>query len=328
MAEATERGALPRLDGSWEKPGRNPAIGSLIIVLVLGSIYFLAGNLAVLGVFAARFLSSAIGSGPQALLEAMGGRSGGDFAENMRSFYAENRIWILAVTDVCQFSIFLLAGLLVSKRSFSSDVASYSGYRRAPIAGILVGLAGAILILPVVDAISRFTDSFFPTFSRYNELNAELYRWNGPVEAAMVFFSVALTPAVCEEAIFRGIFQRGLQRRLAFPWSFVCSGIVFAIFHQSALSTPALVPVGMLLGFLYWAYDSIWVGMALHAAYNGIILIVSSKAVDVSAIMDGNYFRWPIWIAGACGLAILCFLTGRRALARKGGMPIDGGALA
>lgn len=311
------------LDGGWERPGRNPAIGSLIIVLVLGSIYFVAGNAAVIAVFAAKAIAGLARTGT---VDFLGGAAGSaDFAENLKAVYAANRVWILAVTAAFQYLVFLIAGLAVSKRSFSSDVAAYMGFRRVPVAGLFAGLACAALVLPVVDAISRLTDALFPVFSRYSSLNAELYRWNGPFEAAFVFFSISLTPAICEETVFRGLLQRGLQRRMGFPWSFVCSGIVFAVFHQSALSTPALIPVGILLGFLYWAFDSLWAGIAMHAAYNGAILLVSNEAVDLSFMMDGDYFRWPVWIAGAVGLAALCFLIGKRALAAKGGAPGDGG---
>jgi membrane protease YdiL (CAAX protease family) len=316
--------SLPRLDGSWEKSGRNPALASVIIVLTLGSLYFLAGNLASVAVMAAR----AWGSAAAGNFSGFGGMfsPGGDFLENMKRSYAENRGWILALTSVCQFAIFLGAGFGLSKKWFSSDVAAYSGYSKASARDIILGVAAAVLVLPVVDSISRVTDSFFPTFTKLGEATAVLYQWDSPIGAVFTFFCISATPAICEEAFFRGVFQRGLQRKLRFPWSFLVSGVVFAFYHQSALSIPALIPVGVLLGFLYWSFDSIWPGMALHATYNGLILLLSNQALPLPAFMaNGNYFSWPVWAAGVLGLAGLCVYVGAEALKRKGRAALDGG---
>jgi len=321
---------LPRLNGSWEKVGRNPAIASLIIVLVLGSIYFMAGNVASIGIIVARAVIAARKGGVAQFMGGLGNSpSSGDWLESLRKSYAENRTWILALTDACQYIFFLLAGSLLVRKWFSTDLAKYSRYTRPSPFGILAGVAGAILILPVVDAISWVVDSFFPSLTKFNEVASALYQWDTPLEAAFVFFSISITPAICEEFIFRGVFQRGLQRRLRFPWSFICSGTVFAIFHQSPLATPALIPVGILLGFLYWAFDSIWAGMAMHATYNGIILLLTNKALPLPGFMEnGNYLSWPVWITGACGLALLCYAVGKRGLTMKGKAARDDGLLA
>ncbi len=322
---------LSQLDGSWERAERNPALGVIILVLLLGSLYYLLGNLSSLIIMVIKALPSLgkQGSDYREFLRAFAPNlGGGDYLENLKETYARNRTLILGVTVCSQFLLFLAPSLYFGRRWFSSQVASYMGYRRAPLFGVVAGLAAAILVLPLVDAISRLTDSLFPQFTKLNEAAAVLYRWDSPLEAIFVFFSISITPAICEEALFRGIFQRGLQRRLAFPWSFIVSGITFAFFHQSALSLAALIPVGILLGFLYWAYDSIWVGMALHALYNGaILLLVNGRLVLPSILMDGDYFSPPVWIISSLALGALCVLIARAALKRRGKNPQDGGTI-
>jgi len=92
------------------------------------------------------------------------------------------------------------------------------------------------------------------------------------------------------------------------------------------LATPALIPVGILLGFLYWAFDSIWAGMAMHATYNGIILLLTNKSLRLPSFLgNGNYLSYPVWILGACGLALLCYAVGKRSLRKKGTAASDGG---
>jgi membrane protease YdiL (CAAX protease family) len=312
--------SLPVLDGSWEKPGRNPALGSLIIVIVFGSLYFLLGNISVTAGMLARML-------PGLLTGRGAASSASNLAETIRSFYADNRDWILIVTDACQWLLLFLAGLIAIRRSFSRNVWTYAGYASAPAGMILLGALGAVLILPAADLVSRLTDAAFPSLKEWESASASLYSWSSPAEAVLVFLSISLTPAVCEELLFRGLFQRGLQRRLAFPWSAIVSGTVFALYHQSPMGLPALVPVGLFLGILYWASGSIWPGMAFHAIYNALVLLLVNDVLPLpSWISSGDYLAWPTYALGIPGLILVGALLCRIGLARNGSRPADGGS--
>jgi membrane protease YdiL (CAAX protease family) len=307
-----------RLDGKFERDGRNPVIGALLLVFMLGALYFLLGNLVELTAIFAKGLLAGPGGEPGGSFSLFGpGAMDGNFLDNLEDFYRDNRVLVLGVTVFFQFAVFLGCGLALTRKWLSSTTGPYLRYNR--VRGLVWGLLAAFLILPVVDCVSWVTYRFFPLYSQVAAAEGALYRWDSPLEAFLIVFAVSITPAICEEALFRGVLQRTLARKLAFPWSFVVSGVIFAFYHQSALSLPALIPVGMLLGFLYWSFDSIWPGMICHATYNGMILLFANYPQALPRILSaGDYFRPWVWGAGAIALAAFCLAVGARALSRKG----------
>ncbi len=303
------------LDGSRSREGVEPGITATIIVLVLGSLYFLIGNLGAVGFIAARVFREL----------AAGGGAGFDaavLAESLQGFIAENRLWLLAFQDACQWGIFLAWAYAWTRKSLSRKVAAYARYDAAPAGMIALGVVVALVLIPGLDPISRAIDALLPAYRRLSEASAALYAWTNPAEAAAVVFSISLTPAVCEEFVFRGVYQRSLERSLPFPWHFIVSGAVFALFHQSPLGLLSLIPVGIFLGLLYWASGSIWPGMAFHAAYNGLILILVNETLPLpSWIVSGDYFSWPATAAGAAASIALFFLLVRSGRARSAARP-------
>jgi membrane protease YdiL (CAAX protease family) len=306
------------MDGTWERPGRSPAIGSAIIVLVLGSLYFVIGNLGSAVIIMGRLLSTLSSRGLS--LTGSGGTAGiKGIADYFRGFYAENRAWILILTDACQWGILFGWGMAWTKKGFTRRVAAYARYDTFPAPMILAGILGALLIVPAFDVISRATDRLFPSLREWSAASAALYAWGSPAEAALVFGSICLTPAVCEEFLFRGVFQRGLERGLPFPWHFILSGTVFALYHQSPLGLFSLIPVGVFLGLLYWASSSIWPGMVFHALYNALILLLVNGKIPLPAwAVSGDYFSWPVWAVCALGTLALSAFILRAGLRRRG----------
>jgi len=300
------------MDGSWERKGVQPGISATIIVMVLGSLYFLVGNLGAVGFIAAKVFREFAATGGS-------GFGAAELAESLRGFIADNRLWLLAFQDACQWGFFLAWAYAWTRKSLTRKVAAYARYDAAPVGMIALGVIGAAALIPGLDPISRAIDALLPFYRRLNEASVALYSWTNPVEAAVVVFSISVTPAVCEEFVFRGIYQRSLERSLPFPWHFIVSGAVFALFHQSPLGLFSLIPVGIFLGLLYWASGSIWPGMAFHAAYNGLILLLVNETLPLpSWFVSGDYFSWPAAAAGAAASIALFVLLVRSGRARSG----------
>jgi membrane protease YdiL (CAAX protease family) len=210
---------------------------------------------------------------------------------------------LLGFTVVFQFLVFLWLSSAVAKRWFASDVKGYMGYRRASPAGIAIGALLGVLAVPPVTEFAKFLDRAFPWLERFQGAESSLFSASSPLEWALLMFSIAVTPAICEEAIFRGILQRTLQRRWGFPASALVSGLIFSLFHQSPLGALPLFGIGFILGTLYWACDSIWPGMVMHGTYNALILAGSNGALP-SGIASGDQ-GWEASLAGLSGLAVV-----------------------
>ncbi len=103
---------------------------------------------------------------------------------------------------------------------------------------------------------------------------AELLVMRSPMELLYVWLVVALTPAVCEEAVFRGVTQSAFERGLRPRWALLLTSAAFALFHMYPTQLVPLAAIGLLLGALVWRSGSIWTGIAGHLANNTFAVLV------------------------------------------------------
>ncbi len=111
-------------------------------------------------------------------------------------------------------------------------------------------LAPLMQLRPEWYASMGFHEVAFPLTARY---------------LALVFACVLVAP-LAEELMFRGFLMNLWIPRWGVWGASIASSIVFGLFHrQNALYAGVL---GFVLALVYLKYDSLWPGIALHAAYN------------------------------------------------------------
>jgi uncharacterized protein len=194
----------------------------------------------------------------------------------------------LSLTAFFQYALFLVFPILIIKKWHTQQISEYFRYDHLHIPGILLSVLGVVFIIPAVFIISQFFFSFFPVFEKLSEISEPLLKTGSLAETLFVLFVISITPAVCEEAIFRGYFQRTLQRKIPFPWHFIISGFVFALFHQQPLSLLSLFLVGVYLGYIYYCYSSIYVSMAAHCIYNAIVIFIYNSENPPAFLFTGE----------------------------------------
>jgi hypothetical protein len=94
----------------------------------------------------------------------------------------------------------------------------------------------------------------------------------------ITFLSVAVIAPLTEEIFFRGFLYAGLRTRVGMPKAMLISTLFFTALH---FSVDAFIPIFVLGLFLAWVYEktgSLYPGILLHAANNGIALIVLALA--------------------------------------------------
>ena len=121
---------------------------------------------------------------------------------------------------------------------------------------------------------------------------------------------VALTPALCEELLFRGYVQSRLTRVFPPVLGILFSSIVFAAFHMDPVHVIAVVPLGLFLGWLTWQSGSLFPAILAHFANN----LVSVVATIIAPASDTNTFSLPvleftlaILLFGCIGIAATSF---------------------
>jgi membrane protease YdiL (CAAX protease family) len=100
--------------------------------------------------------------------------------------------------------------------------------------------------------------------------------WDSSRAGAFVAFFLVVTflaPAV-EELTYRGL---GIS--LLLPWGSMpaigVTGVLFGAAHGLLIALPVLTIFGLVVGWLRVRTDSVYPGMALHSAFNGIALIAA-----------------------------------------------------
>ncbi len=89
-----------------------------------------------------------------------------------------------------------------------------------------------------------------------------------PIEFAFVALVVAVTPAVCEELLFRGLVQYNLSKAINYKLGFIITGVVFAMYHANPFSFIPLVALGIYFGYLVYRSESIFLAILAHFINN------------------------------------------------------------
>jgi len=159
------------------------------------------------------------------------------------------------------------------------------------------------------------------------ELVEHMRRVITPAEGAGAFavamFLTALTPAICEEALFRGPILRGLRARFSAWGAAVLTGILFGLIHGSVWRFLPTATLGFALSAIALAADSIVPAMIAHFANNAcIIALASAGADDADAPMNAT-LRLALIAIGSLGLAAGAALLARAHRMRAIGEPSE-----
>ncbi len=290
------------MSGVWEREGRNPLVGAFLLVLVIGGVYFLVQSLVLNGVI---LIDSARRGSP---------------AVDVFSRYQ----WlILGVLTFTQYGLLLIVPLILIRGWHTQNIKAYLTMDRFHLPAVLLTTIGAVTLLPLVDLLARYLYSLVPGLESVDTGMGSLLTADSIGGRFFIYFAIAVTPAICEETLFRAYFQRTLERRLRPPWHFLISGTLFALFHQQVLTLPSLVLVGIYLSYMYYAFRSPWTTVAAHFAYNGIQVFLLNYNRPIPGVLEESGFTTLAVLAGT-GVSIVAVLIAAILYSRS---TADGGAL-
>jgi sodium transport system permease protein len=184
----------------------------------------------------------------------------------------------------------------------------------------VTALAGALLIgLSAWLVVGLLAEWILPAPKEVVEsLRRAIAPTDGGRGAVLTLFLMALTPAVCEEALFRGPILRGLRTRLSPVGTAILTGLLFGIYHLDPWRLLPTAILGVALSGIALASDSILPAMLAHFVNNTcLILLARAHADDTDALATST--KLLLGTLGAVVLAIGIRLM-RRAAKTRGGM--------
>ncbi|MHB1193294.1 MAG: CPBP family glutamic-type intramembrane protease [Longimicrobiales bacterium] len=214
-----------------------------------------------------------------------------------------------------EWLLLLLPALLFVRTGGYDSAATFQLRRPAPKA-----LAAGVLLVggatPVAWAIGWVQGFVLPVPPELEEAMRNLVTAHTPGRLAWLLLAVALTPALCEEAVFRGVLLSSTRHLPAWR-AVLLNGVVFGAFHLSFESPVRFLPTAWLGIVIAWAVlrsGSVWTGVLMHLLNNATIVLLAS-APSVSGLVTDPDAPPPLWLVamGMLSLAAGAELLGGEA---------------
>jgi uncharacterized protein len=164
-------------------------------------------------------------------------------------------------------------------------------------------LVKAMELIPFKDMDSAFIREMLRTQETAEVAYKTFLNFNTVPGFLLVFFLMAVMPAVGEELVFRGLIQNIFMK--SYGNAHLAIGFTafwFAIIHAQLTNLPALFFMGLILGYIYFWTGSLWVPVVAHLFNNGFIVILAGlhKIGIISYDVQGaESFPWYVSLAGS-----------------------------
>ncbi|MGJ5817303.1 ABC transporter permease subunit/CPBP intramembrane protease [Paludibaculum fermentans] len=212
------------------------------------------------------------------------------------------RYGLPTVLIVMQFGFFLLPCLALVRLKGYDFVETFSlrlPSLRASAACILIGLsawtvAGGLLVrlLPPPESLQKAMERLLLLDDK-----------PAPLWQALVL--VGLIPALCEEALFRGLILSGFRRLGMWP-AILATSLLFGLAHASIYRLLPTFALGVAFGYAVWKTRSLAAGIICHALNNGLMAVLarSKDIIEELGLSGSKYIPWTI-IGAGCVVMVL-----------------------
>lgn len=120
-------------------------------------------------------------------------------------------------------------------------------------------------LIPLPGSVQQFFDQFQKAIQQTYSV---LITAHSPFEFLFVLLVVGITPAICEEMLFRGLVQGNFELSMSRRKAIIVTGIIFGLYHVDIVTFVALCSLGIYLSYLVSVSESIIVPMAAHFTNN------------------------------------------------------------
>lgn len=126
-------------------------------------------------------------------------------------------------------------------------------------------------LIPLPDAVKQFLNQYQQAIEQTYKV---LIVSHSPLEFLLVLLVIAVTPAICEETLFRGLVQGNFELSMSKRKAIIVTGVIFGLYHLDIFTFVALISLGIYLSYLVSVSESIIVPMAAHFTNNFVSALV------------------------------------------------------
>lgn len=205
------------------------------------------------------------------------------------SAITEDNVMVARLATMFAQIVFLLIPTLYLAKRQNGSLADVFPLRMPSFKEWFLALAGMIALMqvaetylylqsmiPVPDALAAFIAQFKEAIDATFKM---LLVADSLPEMLFVVLVAAVTPAVCEELMFRGLIQRNFSLAYGGKLGFLYTGTIFALYHMNPFWLLPLIALGIYFSFLQYRSRSLWLPIAAH--------LINNAAATVGAFIYG-----------------------------------------
>lgn len=194
---------------------------------------------------------------------------------------------LLAVTVQAVIYIWLVRLLVVDTGALSWREMGVVAFDRVAISEIGGGALWAVPVIAVTAVVSQILLSIFPVIPE-----SPLPPTHEPVGFALSLLAGVIIAPFGEEILFRAFATTAWVRGLGVARGVIQAALIFAFAHVltisgkdageafglAAVGFGSRIPIAIALGWLFVRRRTMWASFGLHAAFNGILLVIAEVA--------------------------------------------------
>jgi len=159
------------------------------------------------------------------------------------------------------------------------------------------------------DAIKQMKE----LFDTMESATTKLVTANSIPELIVIVIVIAVTPAICEEFLFRGLVFKNFEKIIPAGKAIFFTGFLFALFHFHPFNLIALTVLGIFLTFIVYHSGSIYTAVFCHFINNFLsalaVYIYGKDTFDSSTAPDmTGSEQVQFLILGVISLAVFIFI--------------------
>jgi len=188
------------------------------------------------------------------------------------------------ITMVAQFLLLLIPTLWLAKYQHST-INNALKWRIPKASEIILSILGMAALLQVAEGYIYFQDkipipeSIAPFVEMAKKIIEKTYKVlveaHSLPELFFVIAVAALTPAICEEILFRGLVQKNLTLASNGVRGFLITGIIFGLYHFNPFLAVPLIALGIYFSFLQYRSQTLLIPILAHFVNNTLSVIAA-----------------------------------------------------
>ena len=185
---------------------------------------------------------------------------------------------------------------------------------------LILSVIGILVIQPFLQAYLYYQNEFIFSLPFGQEFIHQLRELFDALESAteklvvatsfpeflIIVFAIAVTPAICEEFLFRGLVFKNFEKVIPPSKAIFFSGLLFALFHFHPFNIIPLTVLGIFLTFIVYHSGSIYTAIICHFLNNFIsataVYIYGADSLDTEKINPEDQMQFIL--LGVFSLAV------------------------